>query len=201
MKATFQALLIVATVLSSRAADSPGANGWSEAVNGLQARLVFGERHTQAGAQIPEVYLELHNVSDRGNLMELDFCVRESMRFQLRSAGGQAAPKPAGIAIDGALFCHSPQHIELPNDGILKFPVSCHTIVTGAKSATVFQFDSPSSEAIWEVPVGDTNVYIVTSTLTIPKTPRNLNSSNWRWDGTINIPALTTVVRRVGEHE
>ena len=161
-------------------------DGWSDATNGLRARLVLGERHTQSGATISEVYLELHNVSNRGGLMEFDYVARKSAHFEIQTSGGKPASKPT--AMIGGNRCHDMLHVQLPMDGTLRFPVSCHSIVTSAKSGRVIQLDP--EDAIWEISSMDTSDYFLSGTLEIAKTSRDLNGHNWTWDGTIKIPGV-----------
>ena len=54
MKSTLFSLAILAFTVAVRADAQPPKDGWSGAVNGLRARLVLGERHTQSGEAIPE---------------------------------------------------------------------------------------------------------------------------------------------------
>ena len=183
------AMLLCSAIL---AVTGRAEDGWSDAVNGLRARLVFGERHTQSGATISEVYLELHNVSDRGNLMEFDFSARKSVRYELQTADGKPASKFA--ALNGGNRCHDTLRIQLPMDGTLQFPVSCHSIATGPKSGRVIQLDP--DDAIWEIPSTDASEYSLSGTLEIPKTPRDLNGHTWTWDGTIKIPAVKIADKR-----
>ncbi len=188
--ATGQVCLTAETnVIAVPKAGAPPKDGWSEAVNGLRARLALGVRHTQAGESIPEVYLEFHNVSDRGLLMEFDYIARKSVHFELKSVDGKPAPKPTMMA--GGNRCHETMRVQLPMDGALRFPISCHSIVTGTKSSRLIQLDP--DDAIWEIPATDSQTYFLSGILQVLKsTPEVQNATwpNWRWDGTIKIPAV-----------
>ena len=189
MKSTLFSLAILAFAVTVRAEVAPRKDGWSEASNGLRARLVLGEPHIQSGQAIPEVYLELHNVSERGLLMEFEYIARKSVRFELQSSDGKPAPKPAAIGPGNR--CHDRLRVQLPMDGTLRFPVTCHSIGTLAKSSTVLQLDPDG--AVWEIPATDSQVYFLSGTLEVPKSPHGIGSAswpNWLWDGRIKIPAV-----------
>ena len=192
MKTTQLLACLLAVLLPGQmlvANDAPSKDGWSEPVNGLRARLVSGERHTQTGAKLSEVYLELHNVSDRGMLMEFDYNASKSVHFELQTADGKRAPK--AIALNGGNRCHDTLRVQLPIDGSLRFPVSCHSAMAGAKSSRILQLDP--EDAIWEISVNDTQEYFLSGTLEVPKLSHEVRMAswpNWRWDGAVKIPAV-----------
>jgi hypothetical protein len=189
MKATFQALLIMAAVFSSRAADSPTKDGWSETVNGLRARLAFEEGHIFNGTHVPEVYLELHNASDVGNPMEFDFDAGKFLHLDLRSSNDKPGPKPDRDIIDGFVF--GSFHVTLPRDGTLKFPIiwNGHAIPRNAGTALPFE------NAFWIIPANDPNEYSLSAALEVPETPRKPTGLQ-SWHGIIKIPAVKVPVKK-----
>lgn len=188
MKATLQALLIVAVVFSSRAADSPATDGWSETVNGLRARIVFGKGHVSNGTRVPEVYLELYNATDVGNPMEFDFDLRKSLHFDLRTAEGKPAPLPL-LGADGFIF--GTFHITLPRDGTLKFPVTWYGHLIPRDGGTAFGFEG----AFWVIPASDANDYFLSVTLDISEASRD-SEKPYCWHGTIKIPSVKAPTKK-----
>ena len=66
--------------------------GWSEAVNGLQARLVLVEKEALHGHRWLVPYLELRNVRDLANTMEVD-CSSNRLKVELVDKDGKPSPK------------------------------------------------------------------------------------------------------------
>src|SRR5262245_19496435 len=62
-------------------------DGWSEAVNGLQARLELVEREKINGTSRLMPYLELRNVRDLGAQMEVN-CDNRHLKLELVDANG-----------------------------------------------------------------------------------------------------------------
>ena len=190
MKRPLFILAILAATLAESADTLPATGGWSETVSGLQARLLLGKRHTPSGSDIPEVYLELHNVSDRGLLLVFDYVAQTSVRFELKSADGKPVPRPLGGA--GGNRCHDKMQVQLPMDGTLRFPVSCHSALPSTKGSTVLQLDP--EEAIWEIPATNSQAYFLSGTLEVAQPAPEVNTAtwpNWRWHGTIKIPSIS----------
>ena len=189
MKRLIFILGILAASVAGGADKPTPSDGWSETVNGLRARLLLGERHIPSGVSIPEVYLEVHNVSDRGLLLEFDYIARSSVRFELKSADGK--PVPRSLTVVGGNRCHDTLQVQLPMDGTLRFPVSCHSALGSANGSTVLQLDP--NEAIWEIPATNSLAYFLSGTLEVAEpTPEVEKASwpNWRWHGTIKIPPV-----------
>ncbi len=190
MKRPLFILAILAATLAGGADTPPATDGWSETVYGLQARLSLGERRTPSGLDIPEVYLELHNVSDRGLLLVFDYVAQTSVRFELKSADGK--PVPRSLTVAGGNRCHDKLQVQLPMDGTLRFPVSCHSALGGMSGSTILQLDP--NEAIWEIPATNTQAYFLSGTLEVPEpTPEVASATwpNWRWHGTLKIPPIS----------
>ena len=189
MKATLRVLLIFAAVLSGRADDSLAKNDWSEAVNGLRARLVFGDGKDFNGTRIAEVYLELHNGTDVGDPMEFDFDADKTLHFDLRSADGKPGPKPAGMEVDGFVF--GPFHLTIPRDGTLRFPVtwSGYGIPRGAGTALGFM------HGFWIIPADDPSDYFLSATFVVPESIQERSRPRC-WHGTIKIPAVKVPIKK-----
>jgi hypothetical protein len=177
--------LIFAFVITGQSAESPAKDGgWSESVNGLRARLVFGEERVLYGTRIPEVCLELQNASDIGNPMEFDFDASKFIRFDLRSSDDKPGPKPAGIA-DADGFILEPFHITIPQGGTLKFPITWRGYGIPREGGTALGFEG----AFWVIPASDKSKYFLSATLEVPQTQRDPNRAR-RWHGTIKIPPV-----------
>lgn len=84
---------------------------WSEAVNGLQARLALVEKEPRRGRRWLVPYLELRNVRDLMNAMEVE-CRRDRLKIELVDKDGQPLRS-------GRLMPRSGPHVEL---GMLTLP-------------------------------------------------------------------------------
>ena len=177
-------------VEAGRGAEPAANDGWSETVGGLRTRLVFGEGRTISGTRLPEVYLELHNASDSGNPMEFDFNGQKSLQFELRTADGKPAAKPAVTVVDGTVS--GPFHIAVPRDGTLRFPVTwIGGYSTRPDSGTQLCFET----AFWEIPRADQSDYFLSATLEIPQTPSDPKKVE-AWHGSIKIPAVKAPTKK-----
>jgi hypothetical protein len=173
--------LILAFTLTGQSAESPAKDGgWSEAVNGLRARLVFEEVPVFHGTRVPKVYLELHNAS---GTMGFDFDAGKSIRFDLRSSDGKPGPKPAYSVVDG--FRSKPFRSTIPYDGTLKFPITWSGYGIPRDGGTALGFEG----AFWVIPASDKSQYFLSATLEVPQTQGDLNGV-YRWHGTIKIPPV-----------
>lgn len=183
MKRAILAFLLFATSFICRSAEPPAKDDWSVLVNGLRARLTFGEGTVVAGTHLPEVYLELDNASDLATPMEFDFSAGRSLQFELRSADGNPAPKTTSMMEDG--FVIGPFQINLPHGGTLKFPVTWRGYGIRPNFGTLLCFEN----ALWEIPRADRTAYFLSATFKIPETPRDSRGAP-RWHGIIALPAV-----------
>lgn len=183
MKQAISVLLLLAALLTSRAGEPAAKDGWSETINGLRARLVFGEGTVVSGTRIPKVYIELYNASDVANPIEFEFSAGGSLQFALRTLDDKPAPKPSGMVVDG--FVLRPFQIMIPRDGTLKFPVTWHGYGIKPNFGTLLCFES----AFWEIPNADQTLYLLSATLEVPETPREPRKTP-RWHGTIKLPPV-----------
>ena len=183
VKQILSALLLLIAFLPIRGDEVTTKDGWSASVNGLQARLIFAKGTIFSGNRFPEVYLDLHNVSDLGSLMEFEFSTGKSLRFELLTADGKPGPTPSGAAASG--FVIGPFQLTLPNHGTPKFPVTWHGYFVKPNFGTMLCFEN----ALWEIPRADQTAYFLSATLEIPKAPRDPGKIPG-WHGTIKIPRV-----------
>ncbi len=192
---TTKKTLIVATLVALLAlrytavAATNEVDSWSPATNGLQARIVFGECRVVTGTRLPEVYLELQNVSDFGNPMEFDFNGQKSLQFALRTADDKPATNTSSLSIDGVIF--GPFHITLPRGGTLRFPVTWRGYGIRPDYGTMLCFET----AVWEIARDDKTDYFLSATLEIPETPRDPKKAK-AWHGTIKMPAVKVPTKK-----
>lgn len=95
------------------------AGDWSETVNGLRGRLLFGKAETFNGTRLATVYLELQNVSDV--LSPIGIGPNRSLPCAVLDAFNKPVPQ-SGMPAD--VWSPDPFWIMLPMDSTLRFRVS-----------------------------------------------------------------------------
>jgi hypothetical protein len=106
-------------------ADSlPGseAGAWSEAVDGVQGRLVVSDGQDANGVRFPDVFLELQNVSDVMNPIEIYYdTLHPNLSCDLVDAQGNVVPRangPADVLLPLSFW------LTLPQGALLRFKIS-----------------------------------------------------------------------------
>jgi hypothetical protein len=172
---------------SSQAAEVATKSLWSAPVRGLRARLEFGEEKVINGTRIPEVYIELYNESYSASPMEFDFNFAW-LQFDLRTSDNKPAPRPQSTVEDG--FRSGPFHIELPDRGTLRFPVTYYGYGIYPGTGMMLGFQT----AHWELP-RDKADYFLSATLVVPKRPNPRGQPKF-WAGTLQIPFISVPARK-----
>jgi hypothetical protein len=163
-------------------------DGWSAAVNGLRARITFGEVRTSSGSRLPEVFVELHNTTDILGVLEFDLDVGKAFRYELATADGKPAPRPIDISMDGHVA--GPFRVAIPMRGTLKFPVSWSGYGIRPNYGTIFSLQF----GLWEIPADDPNDYLLSATLTVARAEDD--RLDRRWHGTIKIPGVKAPTKK-----
>ena len=81
-------ILSLLSLTSTGATPEVKNEGWSSAINGMQARLTLVQEDEQYGTRWLVPYLELRNVRDVGNQMEVN-CDRHHLTVELVNAKGE----------------------------------------------------------------------------------------------------------------
>ena len=171
------------------AAKSPPDNlareGWSEAVNGLQARLVLKRNEVFNGTPIISTYLELRNVSDLGKPMA-PFDGNVEQEFEVIDADGRTALPPPGPNAYFGYIGGLHTDLVIPYHGTLSFDISSHGAGVPANMAGMIDVGLFST---WFFEDTD-EVYRLKSTIEDPETKPADDGPNWQWHGRIEIPAV-----------
>jgi hypothetical protein len=167
--------------LSSAFPDSVN-DKWSEAVNGLQARLELVEREKLFGTRWLVPYLELRNVRDVLNQMEVN-CDNRHLKVELVDANGsplrdgQSSPRtgpPPGLNV-----------IVLPWDSSICLNLECRNWGIAKDATAMVATDSGA----WVIQENEKGKIYLRATLTGGKIEPSYNS--WkRWSGKIQTPLL-----------
>src|SRR5262245_59523866 len=105
---------------------------WSEAVNGLQARLDLVEREKKYGTRWLVPHLELRNVRDLGNQMEVN-CDYRHLKVELVDANGSPLRIGSSLPRSGPRVAgrSGPTHelnvIVLPWDSSIRLNLECRS--------------------------------------------------------------------------
>jgi len=155
---------------------------WSEAVNGLQARLELVEREKLFGTRWLVPYLELRNVRDVSNQMEVN-CDNRHLKVELVDANGsplrdgQSSPRTGPIP-DLTV-------IVLPWDSSIRLNLECRNWGIAKDAAAMVATDSGA----WVIQENEKGKIYLRATLTGEKIEPSYNSRK-RWSGKIQTPLL-----------
>src|SRR5215468_5345886 len=152
---------------------------WSEAVNGLQARLELVEREKKYGTRWLVPYLELRNVRDVSNQMEVN-CDNRHLKVELVDANGsplrdgQSSPRTGPIP-DLTV-------IVLPWDSSIRLNLECSNWGIAQDAAAMVATDSGA----WVIQENEKGKVYLRATLTGEK----IEPSYKRWSGKIQTPPI-----------
>lgn len=193
----------------------PSVEGeWSESVNRLRARLLFGEVPNGAGVRMGVVYLELQNLlvdrtlyyvfvppssgERRGPNGALDAFPLEaslpSVRLEVRDKQGKKRELASSGGYRGRVP-HDPRWLFLPMGSTLRFPISLGGY--GWPNNTELGFGiGIGRDASWVIPKGaDPDDYYLAGTFTI-RPPAEHEGHVGVWEGTLTLPAIKLPVAK-----
>jgi hypothetical protein len=154
---------------------------WSEAVNGLQARLELVEGEKINGTPRLMPYLELRNVRDLGAQMEVN-CDYRHLKLELVDANG--SPLRDGWSSPRSGPTHELNVIVLPFDSSIRLNLDCRSWGV-PKDAVMVAADSGA----WVIPENEKGKVYLRATLTGEKIEPSYDS--WkRWSGKIQTAPL-----------
>jgi hypothetical protein len=155
---------------------------WSEAVNGLQARLDLVEREKINGTRWLTPYLELRNVRDLSNQMEVN-CDRRHLKVDLVDANGSSVRDGWSLPRSGPTL--DLNVIVLPWDSSIRLNLECKNCGVPKDAAAMVAADSGA----WVIQEKEKGKVYLRATLTGEKIEPSYNS--WkRWSGKIQTPPL-----------
>ncbi len=154
---------------------------WSEAVNGLQARLELVEREKINGTRWLAPHLELRNVRDLANQMEVN-CDNRHLKVELVDVNG--SPLRDGWSLPRSGPTHELSVIVLPWDSSIRLNLECRSWGVPKDAAIV-----TSDSGAWVIQEKEKSKVYLRATLTGEKIEPSYNS--WkRWNGKIQTPLL-----------
>jgi hypothetical protein len=155
---------------------------WSEAVNGLQARLELVEREKINGTRWLVPHLELRSVRDLGNQMEVN-CDNRHLKIELVDAND--SPVGTGWSLPRSGPTQELNVIVLPWDSSIRLNLECRNWGVPKDAAAMVAADSGA----WVIQEKEKGKIYLRATLTGEKTESSYDS--WkRWSGKIQTPPL-----------
>jgi hypothetical protein len=152
---------------------------WSEAVNGLQARLELVERGKLYGTRWLVPHLELRNVRYLANQMEVN-CDNRHLKVELVDANG--SPLRTGSSLPRSGPTTELNVIVLPWDSSIRLNLECRSWGITKDSAAMVATDSGA----WVIQENEKGNVYLRATLTGEK----IESSWKRWSGKIQTAPL-----------
>ncbi len=158
------------------------SDDWSEAVNGLQARLELVEREKKYGTRWLVPHLELRNVRDLGNQMEVN-CDYRHLKVELVDANG--SPLRPGSSSPRSGPTTELNVIVLPWDSSIRLNLECRNWGIKKDAAAMVATDSGA----WVIQENEKGKIYLRATLTGENIEPSYNS--WkRWSGKIQTPPI-----------
>lgn len=127
------------------------------------------------------VYLELENVSDRGNPMHVYFDIHRALRAELFDAVDKVVSR-AGVSAD--IETPTPYWIALPHDSRLRFRVS----VSGYGISKDGGYFVGLMSGAWQIPASSTGEYSLSSEFDV--SPPKDSPHRRPWTGTLKLPKV-----------
>src|SRR5262249_2043838 len=152
---------------------------WSEAVNGLQARLELIERGKLYGTRWLVPHLELRNVRDLGNQMEVN-CDNRHLKVELVDANG--SPLRDGWSLPRTGPIPDLTVIVLPWDSSIRLNLECRNWGIAKDAAAMVATDSGA----WVIQENEKDKVYLRATLTGEK----IEPSYKRWSRKIQTPPI-----------
>ena len=180
--------LVVCLVIRVNTDAAPASNGnakeaeWSEAVNGLQARIVLERSQVSNGTPIIATYLKLRNASDVMNPLTIPWDGK-LMKFRVVDATGSEVPKSKNFSYDGVML-EGTTDLVLPIRGELSFDYSSHGAGIPADVAALIDL---GVDAIWMLERKQRDCFLQ-ATLEVPG--RGILRGGEHWHGRIELPPI-----------
>ncbi len=164
----------------SRVASTPdGGDGWSQATNGLQARLRLVEKDKLYGTRWLVPYLELRNVRDLGHPMEVN-CDNPHLKVELVSADGEQLLRRRSLNRSGPV--RELSTVILPWDSAVRISLECRNWGIPKDAAAMVSADSGA----WVIQEHERGKVFLRATLVGERTEPSYRT----WDGRIQTPLL-----------
>jgi beta-lactamase regulating signal transducer with metallopeptidase domain len=163
---------------------------WSEAVNGLQGRLLIAKGRTVDGIWWPDVYLELRNVSDGANPLEVYWKAYNDLKCSLVDEKGKP-PVPPPILRKMVMVMRAPDGLwlALPMGSTLKLRVSLPSHAAHKDSKARIRVPGGP----WAIARDKHGPHFLSGTFT-PEPPDKPRRGAWK--GTLKFPSVQVRVPR-----
>ena len=180
MKTSALALFVGLTAIAF-AANPEQKGAWSEAVNGVRARLVIGFDPDFVGAEMAVVQLEIQNVSAVANPKEIWLDPNRCfVWWQLRDETGNAVPRPMSVFSGKAV---GPYWVTLPHDSIMRLLISVNGYGIKPNGGIALQLPG----AFWQVPRRPGGRYELSAKF-VGSTPKD--DTRRVWQGMLVLPSV-----------
>jgi hypothetical protein len=152
---------------------------WSKAIDGVQGRLLASPDTPFNGTRMVAVYVELRNVSDVANPMDIYYDFMSSFRGKVVDARSQELP---AASLPTNIMSPLPCWLALPNDGLLRFPVSVHGYGVPRNGGVMLSLPNNA----WLIPSEKAASCFINGAFTAP--PKKAAWSQRNWHGTLELP-------------
>jgi hypothetical protein len=152
--------------------------GWSEAVNGMQARVAVERKNVVEGVTLLAVYLELRNLSEAADTKTIHLDLR-SITASIIDSEDKLVPSPDAVDYGGRVV--GPWDLRLAPDSSQRLNITSHGLGIRRNLAAILDLGPPN---IWEFKPGETGPYYLKASVEVAKDPADANA----WSGKIELP-------------
>lgn len=156
---------------------------WSAAVEGMQGRLVVSPGTLCKRTRLPNVYLELRNVSDVGSPKDAYYGSGEGLTLEVVDAQGKSIPRSSSISDEVTPL---PFRVVLPFDSALRFRVSLSGYGIPQEAGLFLEIGGIHGPVF--LPQGTPKAYFLRGTFTAAAGRKSGSQDQWR--GTLILPGV-----------
>lgn len=164
----------------------PMATGaWSQTVDGVQGRLLVAPGGIINGTKLPNVYLELRNVSDLANPLNIYYGNGEGVRLEVIDSKDKRILRDNSLSFDAMV--PEPYGLVLPHDSSLRFLISGYGYGIPKNGGTMLEIGT-ATDGVILIPNSSHQTYFLQGTFSAHSVKKV--ASQGEWQGILILPKV-----------
>ena len=163
----------------------PVTGAWSQTVDGVQGRLLVAPGYKINGTMLPQVYLELRNVSDLANPLDIYYGNGAGVELEVIDSQNKKVAPDLSLSFDAMM--PKPYGLVLPHDSSLRFLVSGYGYGIPKNAGTMLEIGTAINGVIL-LPNNRHHAYFLRGTFSAH--PVKKVGSQSEWQGTLILPQV-----------